>query len=72
VTRVVHDDPRTRHTAVVELDAPVSAIEILSIVVEALDARRAELRRVAAREISAADHFLARAGSRLPVPAIRG
>jgi CheY-like chemotaxis protein len=71
VLRAVRSDPQTRHTAVVEIGAPGSAIELLSIVVEALGARHDELQRSAAREVSATDYVLARARSRLPVAAVR-
>jgi CheY-like chemotaxis protein len=39
VRQVVCSDPRTRHTAVVELESPRSPIELLGMVVNALDER---------------------------------
>ncbi|HEV7662112.1 MAG TPA: hypothetical protein VGQ62_01160 [Chloroflexota bacterium] len=71
VARTVQSDPRMRHTAVVQLEAPGNSIELLASVVNALDAHQVELQRSAAGEISATAYVLARASSRVPVAAIR-
>src|SRR2546430_5073216 len=45
VMRSLHSDLRMRRTAVVQVDNPCSAIELLATVVSALEARHSDLRR---------------------------
>jgi CheY-like chemotaxis protein len=45
VIRGLKSDHRTRHTAVVEVEKPSNAIELLATVVDALEARHVDLRR---------------------------